>query len=131
MDPRVTALVNALAGCINLFRPSPERDRLWLAMSEAICTRERCRVTPLGSSVAVELTSEYAGAELAEAMTWLRRNETHARGLDAGSLYRRLRAAATKGANGSARLAQQDALHGITNVPPGHPISFVRPEPQM
>lgn len=125
MNERITALALAFACCTNIRRPSKECERLWLAMKEAICTRARCFVTPLGSSAPVEVTDEYAGLELAEAMTWLRHNEDEARTMDEVALYRRLRAAATKGANGSARMAQQDALHGITGVRPGDPLTFV------
>ncbi len=125
MNERITALALAFACCPNIRRPSKECERLWLAMKEAICTRGRSLVTPLGASAPVEVTDEYAGLELAEAMTWLRNNEAQARTMDEVALYRRLRAAATKGAHGSARMAQQDALHGITGVSPGDPLTFV------
>ena len=131
MDERIAALAMALAACLDLRQPGLECERLWIALKEAVCTRGRCRIVPLGSSAPVEVTDEYAGQELAEAMTWLRRNETEARSMPPVDVYRRLRAAATKGAHGSARMAQQDALHGMTEVSPGDPITFASSEIEL
>lgn len=131
MDERIAALAFALAACLDLRQPGVECERLWLALKDAICTRGRCRVIPLGSSAPVEVTDEYAGLELAEAMTWLRSHESEARSMTPVDLYRRLRAAATKGAHGSARMAQQDALHGMTEVSPGDPITFASNEIEL
>lgn len=118
-------LADALAQCADLRAKTRESEALWLAMREAICTRTRCHIVPLGASAPVEVTEEYAGQELAEAMVWLRKNEVEARHLPPATLFRQLRAAATKGATGSARMAQQDSLHGVTGVVPGEPVAFV------
>ena len=124
-DELCTRLADALAGCPNLRATTRDSETLWLALREAVCTRSRCNVVPLGASAPVEVTEEYAGQELAEAMVWLRRHEHEARCLPPVLLFRRLRAAATRGANGSARMAQQDSLHGVTGVVPGQPVAFV------
>ena len=55
-------------------------------------------------------------------MSWLTRHEGKARDLDPLSLFVALRGVATRGADGSARAAQADALHGMTNVPMGRMV---------
>lgn len=124
-DERNIRLAAALAECPDLRAISPGSEAVWLALRDSVCTRSRCSVTPLGGSVPIAVTNEYAGQELSEAMTWLRSHEELARSLSPTMLFRRLRAAATKGANGSARMAQQDALHGVTNVMADDSIAFV------
>lgn len=124
-EEQCTRLAKALAQCPDLRAKTRESEALWLAMREAICTRARCHIVPLGAASPVEVTDEYAGQELAEAMVWLRKHEDEARCLPPVTLFRLLRAAATKGATGSARMAQQDSLHGVTGVVPGTPVAFV------
>ncbi|MFC6706857.1 hypothetical protein [Flexivirga alba] len=124
-EEQCTKLAAALARCPDLRGQTCESEALWLAMRAAICTRTRCHIVPLGASAPVEVTEEYASQELAEAMVWLRKNESEARCLPPVTLFRLLRAAATKGARGSARMAQQDSLHGVTGVVPGEPVAFV------
>lgn len=118
-------LAAALAGCGDLEEPSPEQEELWLALYEAVRTRTRCHVVPLGATAPVEVTDEYGGLEVLEAWGWLRGHEREARSLSSTLLFRRCRAAATRGAHGSARMAQQDSLHGMTGVGPGQPLGFV------
>lgn len=124
-EEQCTRLAEALARCPDLRAKTLESEALWLEMRAAICTRARCHVVPLGASAPVEVTEEYAGQELAEAMVWLRKNEDEARCLPPVTLFRLMRAAATRGATGSARMAQQDSLHGVTGVVPGEPVAFV------
>lgn len=124
-EPRGHLVANALAACPNLTQPSPERDALWLAVRDAVCTRGLCLVTPLGSTTAIPVTSEHATGELLAAMEWIFDHERQARAMAAARLYVRLRGVATRGGSGSARMAQADALHGLTNVSPGDPVVFV------
>jgi len=119
---RGEAVWSTFVACPSLQEPSPARDALWFAVQSAICTHGFARVTPMGSTSQVLVGAEHATDELIAAMSWLTRHETEARQLDALSLYIALRGVATRGAGGSARTAQADALHGMTNVPVGHMI---------
>lgn len=125
VDERSLQLAAALAACPDLRASCPRSEAVWLAMRDSICTRSRCSVTPLGGTAPITVTNEYAGQELSEAMTWLRAHEELARSLSPTMLFRHLRGAATKGANGSARMAQQDALHGVTHVMADDSLAFV------
>jgi hypothetical protein len=91
---------------------------------DLVCTRGLCRVVPMGSRAAVPVTSEHATDELIAAMEWLRVHEDEAREMAPRELFIRLRGVATRGALGSARAAQADALHGMTHVSPGEPVVF-------
>jgi len=117
---------HTLVACPSLQEPSHQRDALWLAVESAICTHGFARVTPMGSTSQVLVGAEHATDELIAAMIWLTRHEDEARDLDPLSLFIALRGVATRGAAGSARAAQADGLHGMTNVPLGHMI-FWRP----
>jgi hypothetical protein len=119
---RGESLRHTLVACPSLQEPSSARDALWFAVQTAICTHGFARVTPMGSMSQVLVGAEHATDELIAAMSWLTRHETEARQLDALSLYIALRGVATRGAGGSARTAQADALHGMTNVPLGHMV---------
>lgn len=121
-------VAEALARCKLLTLPSPEVDTLWLAVRDNICTRGLCLVNPLGSSSSIPVTSEHATEELLAAMEWLIRHEIEGRGLTPLSLFIKLRGIATRGASGSARAAQSDALHGMTHVSPGDPVTFTDAE---
>ena len=123
-DPRAQRLWRALHDCANLTIQTPQRDTLWHAIDELVCTRSATRAVPFGSNTEVEITAEYAHDELIAAIEWLTANEVRARGLDPDHLFAALRAFATRGANGSARAAQLDMLHGMTNVPPGDPVRW-------
>lgn len=104
---------------------SPEQEALWLTVQTGVCTAGRSSVTPLGSRRPVIVDAEYAGDEIIAAMRWLVDNEQEARALRPLELFVRLRGEATRGRLGSARMAQAEALHGLTNVPPGRPVRFV------
>jgi len=105
---------------------SPERDALWLAVADAICTRSRVEVTPLGSARAVDVGGEDArSAELLAAMEWLYANEPAARALKPFPLFKKLRGVATRSARGSARQALADSLGGISHVGAGDGICWV------
>ena len=115
----------ALAATPPLRWPSTERDQLWLAVQEAICTRGRVRASPMGSSTPQDIGGDDARQdELLAAMGWLTDHEAEARQLAPDELFRQLRGVAVRGKHGSARAAQADALHGMTGVAPGHPVSF-------
>ena len=115
----------ALAATPPLRWPSAERDKLWLAIRDAICTRGRIRACPMGSSTPQEIAGDDARHdELLAAMSWLTDHEQQARQLSADALFRHLRGVAVRGKHGSARSAQADALHGMTGVTPGNPVSF-------
>jgi hypothetical protein len=115
----------ALAATPPLRWPSPQRDRLWLAIQDAICTRGRIRACPMGSSAPQEIGGDDARQdELLAAMSWLTDHEQQARSLAPDDLFRHLRGIAVRGKHGSARSAQADALHGMTGVAPGRPVSF-------
>ncbi len=119
------AVADALARCGPLGEESPERDQLWHVLQDTICTRERRLVVPLGSSTPIQVTPDLASQELLAAMDWLTAREQHARRLSPMDLYIMLVGVATRGASGSGRAAQSDALRGMTNVSPGNPIVFV------
>jgi hypothetical protein len=106
---------------------SPERDLLWLAVADAICTRSRVEVTPLGSARAVDVGGEDArSAELLAAMEWLYVNEAAARALPPFALFKKLRGVATRSARGSAREALADSLRGISDVGAGDGVCWVK-----
>lgn len=123
-QPRAEELAAALQECDDLRKKSAPLERLWFLVRDVVCTRSVCHVTPMGSKSAVSITPEYATDELLAAMDWLRCHEAEARELTPSQLFIMLRGVATRGASGSARMAQSDALHGITNVVPGSPIAF-------
>ena len=114
----------ALAVCPPLARSGSRRDHLWLTVQEVVCTKKSFAVVPHGSTNPVEVTTEHATDELISAMEWLIRNEPAARSLSPTALYIALRGQATRGACGSARAAQADLLRGLTEVPPGHPVTW-------
>jgi hypothetical protein len=116
---RGAAVWRAFGACPSLREPCSERDALWLAVESAICTHGFARVTPLGSTSRVVVGADHATDELIAAMSWLTRHEAEARELDPLRLFIALRGVATRGADGSARAAQADALHGLTDVPLG------------
>jgi len=123
-ETRGQLVADALAACPALDAPSASRDALWLAVQKTICTKSLCLVNPLGSTTLVPVTSDHATDELIAAMEWLMRHEAEARTLSPHALFVKLRGVATRGANGSARAAQADALHGLTHVSPGDPVDF-------
>ena len=123
-EARGQLVADALTACSTLDQRSPERDAIWFAIRDTICTRGLCVVTPLGSSTSIEVTAEHATDELIAAMEWLIGHEAEARQLGAHSLFIKLRGVATRGSSGSARSAQQDSLHGLTHVSPGQPVVF-------
>ena len=123
-ETRGQLVAEALAACPTLSQWSPERDEVWFAIQDTICTRGLCLVTPLGSSSSVEVTADQASEELLAAMEWLIRHEAEARRLAPHPLFVKLRGVATRGSGGSARSAQQDALHGLTHVSAGQPVVF-------
>lgn len=123
-DPNVLQLWRTLHDCAQLTTRTSQRDDLWHAIEDVVCTRAATRAVPFGSNTEVEITAEYAHDELIAAIEWLTANEVRARGLDPEHLFAMLRAVATRGANGSARAAQLDMLHGMTNVPPGDPVRW-------
>ena len=122
---RGQALADALAACPELAVRTESRDDLWIAVWSTICTESATDVVPLGATTPVRVTSEYATDELIAAMQWLTAHEDRARGLDPLRLFVMLRGAATRGATGSARSAQADHLHGLTNVRPGTPVRWI------
>ena len=119
---RGEAVWRTLFACPSLQEPSRERDAVWLAAESAICTHGFASVTPMGSTSRVLVGADQSTAELIAAMSWLIRHEVGARKLDPLSLFIALRGVATRGADGSARAAQADALHGMTNVPLGRMV---------
>lgn len=123
--PRSLHLWQALRDCPALATKTPGRDALWQAIKDLVCTRHNTRAVPFGSNTEVEITEDYAHDELIAAIEWLNANEVHARTLDPDHLFAALRCVATRGANGSARAAQLDLLHGMTNVPPGDPVRWL------
>ena len=115
----------ALAATPPLRWPSSERDGLWLAIQDAICTRGRIRACAMGSTAPQEIGGDDARqSELLAAMSWVTDHEKQARSLTPDELFRHLRGIAVRGKHGSARTAQADALHGMTGVVPGRPVSF-------
>ena len=119
---RGEAVWRTFIACPSLQEPSRERDEVWLAVESAICTHGFACVTPMGSASRVLVGADQSTAELIAAMSWLTHHEDGARKLDPLSLFIALRGVATRGADGSARAAQADALHGMTNVPLGHMV---------
>jgi hypothetical protein len=83
----------------------------------------------MGSLTPQEVAGEDARQdELLAAMSWLFDHEREAREMDQAELFRMLRGVAVRGRHGSARKAQEDALHGMTDVVAGEPITFVDSE---
>jgi len=124
LDP-AAALHAALAATPPLAWPSPQRDHLWLAAREAVCTRGRAWACAMGSSTPQEVGGEDARhVELLAAMSWLVDHERTARAMDHDGLFRMMRGVAVRGKHGSARTAQADALHGMTEVAAGRPVVF-------
>lgn len=119
---RGEAVWRTFVACPSLQEPSHERDAVWFAVESAVCTHGFARVTPMGSTSQVLVGSEHVTDELIAAMSWLTRHEQEARGLDPLNLFIALRGVATRGADGSARAAQADALHGMTSVPLGRMV---------
>lgn len=106
--------------------PSAERDRLWIVVRDEVCTRGYVWARPLGSRGERQVGGEDARhTELLAAMGWLTENETEARRMDPGELMRKLRGVAVRGKRGSVRLAQADALHGMTHVTEDARLTFV------
>ena len=123
-DP-TAALHAALAATPPLAWPSPQRDRLWLAVQGAACTRGKAWAAAMGSSTPQEVGGQDARhIELLSAMSWLVDHERDARLMDQDGLFRILRGVAVRGKHGSARAAQADALHGMTGVAAGRPVTF-------
>lgn len=115
----------ALAATPPLRWPSPQRDRLWLVVQDAVCTRGKAWACAMGSSTPQEVCGEDARhVELLAAMSWLVDHERDARLLDQDGLFRMMRGVAVRGKHGSARTAQADALHGMTGVVAGRPVVF-------
>ena len=123
-EAKAREIADALARCRPLGEPCPERDDLWVTVRDSICTKGLCLVVPMGSSSPVPVTPEHATDELLAAMEWLGSHERLARSMEPQQLFIMLRGVATKGALGSARAAQADALHGMTHVSPGEPVVF-------
>lgn len=119
---RGEAVWRTFDACPSLEQPCRQRDALWLAVESAVCTHGFASVTPMGSTSRVLVGADQATAELIAAMSWLTRHEDEARKLDPLNLFIALRGVATRGADGSARAAQADALHGMTNVPLGRMV---------
>lgn len=115
----------ALSSCPSLSEESTARDALWLTVWSVVCTRGSRSVTPMGSSGEVTVTAETVTDELLAAMEWLHRREEQARGLPPHSLFATMRCVATRSRRGSGRMAQADALHGMTNVSAGSRIRWV------
>jgi hypothetical protein len=79
----------------------------------------------MGSTTPQEIGGEDARqVELLAAMSWLLGHERDARRMDLDVLFRTLRGVAVRGKHGSARTAQADALHGMTDVAAGRPVTF-------
>ena len=124
LDP-TASLHAALAAAPPLRLPSPERDHLWLAVQDAVCTRGRTWACAIGSTTPQDVGGEDARhVELLAAMSWLIDHERNARLMDLDALFRILRGVAVRGKHGSARTAQADALHGMTGVAAGRPVTF-------
>ena len=124
LDPAASVHA-ALAAAPPLRWPSPERDCLWLAVQDAACTRGRAWACAMGSTTPQEIGGEDARqVELLAAMSWLFDHERDARLMDLDALFRMLRGVAVRGKHGSARTAQAEALHGMTEVVAGRPVIF-------
>lgn len=113
-----------LTACPDLRIPSSQRDAVWLTVQAEICTSGTRFVTPFGSSAPVMVTGDQATDELISAMEWLTEHQAEARALSPLRLFVMLRGVATRSKGGSARAAQADRLHGLTEVPPGRPIRW-------
>jgi hypothetical protein len=123
-DP-AASLHAALAAAPPLRWPSPQRDRLWLVVQDAACTRGRAWACAMGSTTPQEIGGEDARqVELLAAMSWLFNHEREARLMDLDSLFRTVRGVAVRGKHGSARNTQADALHGMTGVAAGRSVTF-------
>ena len=114
----------ALRACPTLQVPSSQRDALWMTVQAEICTTGTRYVRPFGSSASILVSEEQATDELISAMQWLIQHEEEARLLPPLRLFVMLRGVATRSKRGSARAAQADLLHGMTDVPPGQPIRW-------
>ena len=114
----------ALRACPELADPTPASEALWLTIQDEICTSSWRMVTPFGSTKRYLITADHATDVLITTMTWLRTNEDHARSLAPLALFVMLRGVATKTGGGSARAAQSDLLHGITEVPAGQRLTW-------
>ena len=124
LDP-TACLHAALTATPPLRWPSAERDHLWLAIQAAVCTRGRAWACAMGSTTPQEVGGEDARhVELLAAMSWLFDHERDARRMDQDGLFRMLRGVAVRGKHGSARSSQADALHGMTEVAAGRPVTF-------
>lgn len=122
-------LHHALANTPCLRQPSPERQSLWFVVQATVCTRGRAVGTAMGSTTQQDIGGEDARSdELVAAMTWLTAYEDVARLMSPSQLLRHLRGVAVRSHHGSARAAQADALHGMTEVAAGSPVQF-GPEP--
>jgi len=117
-------LWNALAVVNSLGDPSAERDALWLSLWRAVTTRSDQWAAPIGSAVRVRVSDEHADAELISAWQWLTRHEVDARSMAPFELFVKLRGVATRSAQGSARAAIADSMHGVTGVPAGTWLTF-------
>jgi hypothetical protein len=114
----------ALRACPDLAEQTPASVALWLTIQDEICTNSWKMVRPFGSTKPYLVTADHATDELITAMTWLRANEEHARTLAPLALFVMLRGVATKTSGGSARAAQSDLLHGVTEVPAGQRLTW-------
>lgn len=114
----------ALAACPSLSEGGGARDALWLTVQDVVCSKATLLIAPHGSANPVEVTAEYSTDELIAAMAWLGGHEATARRLSATELYSTLRGQALRGGQGSARAAQADLLHGMTEVPAGSPVTW-------
>ena len=117
-------LLDALNACPDLDEVSPAREQVWLAIKQEVCTTSPRMVRAFGSTRPVQVTEDHATEELITAWTWLTNHEAKARAMDPLELYVALRGAATRSATGSARAAQADLLHGLTEVPPGSTLRW-------
>ena len=88
LDP--TACLHAALNATPPLRwPSPQRDRLWLAVQDAVCARGRAWARAMGSTTPQEVGGEDARhVELLAAMSWLVDHERYARLLDQDGLDR-------------------------------------------
>lgn len=122
------ALAAALSACPSVHEPSAPREELMLTIWHTVCTRKSRIVVPMGSSAPVTISPEYAPNELIAVMAWLGLHEQEARALTPSQLYRKMRAVATLGMNGSGRAARADQLRGLTEVPSGTPVRWAKVE---
>jgi len=111
-------IYEALSAVDDLSTDSAERERLWVAIWSKVTTVASTGVTPLNSTVRIQVTKDYASVELIAAWEWLVAHEEWARTMEPHELQRTLRGVATRSHNGSGRAAMADALCGISDVPP-------------